>query len=133
MGLLDQSTSSLGGDGQAGSLVQGLMGMVNSPEIGGLEGVVQKFKDGGLTSAVTSWISTGDNISVSAEQIQSVLGNEHVQQLADKMGVDTQTASASIAEMLPQLIDKLTPNGELPEGGGLLEQGMSLLKGKLFS
>ena len=131
MGLLDQLTSSLGG-GQQGGLVQGLINMVNSPEIGGLEGVVQKFKDGGLAAAVGSWISTGENMQVSAEQIQSVLGNEHIQQIADKMGIDTQQASANIAEVLPQLIDQLTPNGELPEGG-LLEQGMSLLKGKLLS
>ncbi|MFM9912266.1 MAG: YidB family protein [Methylophilaceae bacterium] len=131
MGLLDQVASQLGG-GQSGGLIDGLMGMINSPEIGGLQGVVVKFQQGGLTTAVASWISTGDNVSVSAEQIQSVLGNEHIQQIADKLGVDTAQASASIAEMLPQLVDKLTPNGELPEGGGLLEQGMSMLKGKLF-
>lgn len=132
MSIFDQVVSQLGG-GQNGGLVNGLMNMINSPEIGGLQGVVEKFQQGGLTTAVASWVSTGDNVSVSAEQIQSVLSNEHIQQIADKMGVDTAQASASIAEMLPQVIDKLTPNGELPEGGGLLEQGMSLLKGKLFS
>lgn len=125
MSLFDQVTGMLGGesgDGMMGA-VQGLL-----QQNGGVGGLVEKFQQGGLADVVASWVSTGDNLPVSAEQIQAVLGNEQLAGLAQTMGIDTTQLSQQLAEQLPQLVDKLTPGGELPSGS-LAEQGLKVLSG----
>ena len=139
MGLLDQVTGAItsatgtssGGEGE-NSLLATVMQLVNNPQTGGLAGLVQSFQKGGLAEIANSWVSTGQNLPISSEQIQSVLGSEQVSQIASKLGISTDQASGKIAEFLPQIVDKLTPNGTIPEGGDLLSQGLELLKGKLF-
>lgn len=130
MGLLDSVGSMLGG-AQAGgnggdimSVAQQLLG-----QAGGLEGLLKKFQENGLGEVAASWVGKGQNLPISAEQIQKVLGNEQVAAIASKLGVDPQQASTQLAQMLPGLVDKLTPGGQVPEGGDLLAQGASLLKG----
>jgi uncharacterized protein YidB (DUF937 family) len=81
---------------------------------------------------VKSWVSTGQNLPISAEQIQSVLGNEQLQSLAAQAGLDTGQLSGQLAQLLPQVVDRLTPDGTVPEGSDLMSRGMELLKGKLF-
>lgn len=135
MGLFDQVVGALAG-GQSGgnaALLESVMQLVNNPQTGGLAGLVQSFQQGGLGEIVNSWVSTGQNLPISAEQIQSVLGGTALQDIAAKLGVGQQQASGSLAQMLPQIIDQLTPNGQLPQGGDLMAQGLELLKGKLFS
>jgi uncharacterized protein YidB (DUF937 family) len=97
--------------------------------------LVQSFQQGGLGDIVNSWVSTGQNLPVSAEQLQSVLGGGRLQDIAAQLGVSPEQAAGSLADLLPQVVDKLTPNGRIPEGGGdLLVQGMEMLKkGSLFS
>jgi uncharacterized protein YidB (DUF937 family) len=95
---------------------------------GGLSGLVQQFHDKGLGDVVTSWVGTGQNLPISAEQIQNVLSNEHVKAFAAKAGISPDVASAKIAELLPAIVDKLTPNGQVPEQSSLLQSGLSLLK-----
>lgn len=135
MSLLDQALGALGG-GQSGdnsALLQTVMQLVNNPQNGGLEGLIQSFQQGGLGEIVNSWVSTGLNLMVSAEQIQSVLGGSSLAGLAAQLGVSPEQASGSLADMLPQLIDQLTPNGQMPQGGDLLTQGLGMLKkGGLF-
>lgn len=136
MGLFDQVVGALAGGeaGSQGGLLQTVMQLVNDPKIGGLEGLVKTFQQGGLGEIVNSWVSSGQNLPISAEQIQSVLGGSALQDIAAKLGVSPQQASGSLAEVLPQWVDSMTPNGQLPEGGDLLAQGMDLLKkGGLFS
>jgi uncharacterized protein YidB (DUF937 family) len=126
MGLLDTLASQLGGDnnGALSALLE---------QQGGISGLIEKFQQGGLGEIAQSWIGTGDNLPISAEQIQSVLGNETVANIAAKFGVDPEQAAGQLSSVLPQLIDGLTPNGQVPEGGSdLLSAGLSLLKGKLF-
>lgn len=135
MGLLDQvvgAVSKMSGQSAQtdNSLLSSVLQLVNNPQTGGLSGLVESFQKGGLAKAVNSWVSTGQNIPVSAEQIQSVLGNEKIQNLASKLGINTNQVSAQLAEVLPQVIDKLTPNGTMPEAGDLLSKGLDLLKGK---
>ena len=135
MGLLDQVlgglTGKLTGSGDQSTLLEGVISLINNPQTGGLAGLVQTFKDKGLGSAVSSWIGTGENQAVTGEQIQQVLSSEHIQQIADKIGLPSGEASNMLASVLPQVIDKLTPDGTLPEGN-LVEQGLNLLKGKLL-
>lgn len=136
MGLFDhiagEAIGKLTGQGSGqSSLLDGVMDMLNNNQAGGIGGLVQSFKDKGLGDIVSSWIGTGSNLPISPEQIQQALGAEQVQQLAGKAGISPETASANLAEMLPNVIDKLTPNGQLPSGD-LLNQGLSLLKSKLL-
>lgn len=136
MGLLDSVVGALAG-GQGGGnsgLMDVVMQLINS-QPGGLGGLVQSFQQGGLGDIVNSWVSTGRNLPVSAEQLQSVLGGGQLQDIAAKLGVSPEQASGSLAELLPQVVDRLTPNGQIPEGGtDLLAQGMEMLKkGGLFS
>lgn len=62
----------------------------------------------------SSWVSSGENKAISAEMINQVLGTDQVQALAQKLGVDPAQASEFIAQHLPQLIDQLTPHGQVP-------------------
>ena len=127
MGLLDSVVGSLtagnaqGGNGLLDTVIQLIQ---NQP--GGLAGLVQSFQQGGLADVVNSWVSTG-------QQLASVLGSGPLQDIAAQLGVSPEQASGSLADLLPQIVDQLTPNGQLPQGGDLLTQGMDLLKkGGLF-
>jgi uncharacterized protein YidB (DUF937 family) len=136
MGLLDQLakgvTDKLSGEGGQNPIMDAALNLINNPQTGGLTGLVQTFKDKGLGDAVASWISTGENQQISAEQIQKVLGNQKIQQIAGKLGISTDELSGKLATMLPEVVDKLTPGGKLPEGG-LLNQALDMLKGKMQS
>jgi uncharacterized protein YidB (DUF937 family) len=140
MGLLDSLAGSvLGkvlGGGQQNALVEGVLGMLGKGNAatgggGGLAGLVDLFKQKGLGDQVSSWVSTDQNMPVSADQVHHALGGDAIQQLAAKAGVSPEQASGGLAHLLPQLIDQLTPGGNVPAGGAL-EQGLSMLKGKLF-
>ena len=136
MSLFDQVAGALAG-GQSGggsSLLATIMQLVNDPKHGGLQGLIQSFQQGGLGEIVNSWVSTGQNLPISAEQIQSVLGGSSMQDIAARLGVTQEQAAGSLAEMLPRVVDQMTPNGQVPQGGDLLAQGLDMLKkGGLFS
>ena len=93
----------------------------------GLGGVLSSLQSNGLGDAVSSWLSTGANKPVSAEQVHSALGTEKVQQFATQAGLSGTEASAALAGLLPGLVDKLSPNGKLPD-----TQGIESLIGKFL-
>ena len=134
MGLFDEVAGALAGNAQGGNngLLEAAMQLLNNPQTGGLAGLVNHFQQGGLGEVVKSWISTGQNLPVSAEQLQSVLGGSTLQGLAAQLGMSHDQVAGGLAGLLPQLVDKLTPDGTLPEGGDLLGQGLGALGGKLF-
>ncbi|HMK55585.1 MAG TPA: YidB family protein [Dissulfurispiraceae bacterium] len=133
MGLFDEIAGKVLGaiGGGAGSehagLVDEIMGMVSNKESGGLAGLLSSFKDKGLGDLMQSWIGTGQNLPISPDQIQQGLGMEQIQQIAQKIGVSPEIAKSKLAEFLPAIIDKLTPDGKLPEGG-LLSKALDALK-----
>lgn len=128
MGLLDGILGSLG-NGSGGDAISAVTNLINS-QPGGLGGMVEKFQHGGLGEVAQSWVSTGDNMPISADQIQAVLGSAPVAEFAQKLGIDPQMAAGTIAQLLPQVVDHVTPNGQVPTGGlGDLIGGLSgLLK-----
>lgn len=130
MGFLDEVGSMLGGSGAAGGS-GGIMDVAQHllSENGGLQGVIDKFQQGGLGEHVASWIGNGQNLPISAEQIQQVLGSDQVAAIAGKLGIDPQQAATVVAQHLPDVVSKLTPNGQVPDASGLLAQGSELLKG----
>jgi len=114
MSLLDLAGQLLSGRQPGGkNLASEVLAMVNGHP-GALTGLVQSFQQGGLGEAVNSWIGTGQNLPVSADQIQGVLGDERVQALAAKFGISPEDMRSHLAQLIPALIDHLTPNGHLP-------------------
>ena len=136
MGLLDDALKSATGtatpDASQSPLASAVLSMLSSNESGGISGLAQQFAAKGLGHIVSSWIGTGQNLPISPEQLQSVLGSEQVQAIAAKAGISPTAVNTALAQILPQLVDKMTPNGEVPQGD-LMSKGMDLLKGKLFS
>ncbi|HEX5737227.1 MAG TPA: YidB family protein [Hydrogenophaga sp.] len=111
-----------GATGATGGLdPQMLMGIVMAliNQAGGLQGLLAKLQAGGLGEATQSWVGTGANQSVAPDQLGSALGPDLMAMIARQMGGDTQQASSTIAELLPELIDRLTPQGQLPADNGL--------------
>jgi uncharacterized protein YidB (DUF937 family) len=135
MGLFDtlvDVVSSQAGNAMGNGLLSTVMEMVNNPETGGLKGLVEKVAAGGLGEQVASWVGTGQNLPVSAAQIQSVLGSETVQNIAARFGIDPTAAADSLASMLPEVVNQLTPNGEVPAtDSDLVQQGLTALTGFL--
>jgi uncharacterized protein YidB (DUF937 family) len=130
MGLLDSMLGSMLG-GQSGAqaaplgdaLTQVLGGLLtgggsSGAAGGGLGGLVEQFQRAGLGEIIGSWISTGRNLPVSAEQIGQVLGSDTVAQIAQRLGVDPEQAAGQLSHILPEVIDRLTPNGQLPAQTG---------------
>ena len=135
MGLFDdlasKASSLFGGEGgEQSGLVGGIMEMLTNKDSVGLSGLVQSFQDKGLGDIISSWVGTGENLPITAEQIKEGLGSDMIQNLAAKAGISQEDISAKLAEFLPGVIDKLTPDGTISEGG-LLEKGMEFFKGKL--
>ncbi|WP_313451994.1 YidB family protein [Brevundimonas sp.] len=113
MGMLDNVLNGLGGDaaGGVGDLLRGQ---------GGVGGLVEKFNQAGLADVVGSWIGTGANANISAEQITAVIGHGPLADIAAKMGVTPQQAGETLAGLLPEAIDRLTPGGQLNGADDLL-------------
>jgi uncharacterized protein YidB (DUF937 family) len=117
--IKDQVSGVLSGSdetSQAG-LLEALGGLLNHPELGGLQGLIHRFEEKGLGAVASSWVGTGENMPISGEMLQQVLGSDKIQAYADKLGMSTQDASDHLAEVLPQVVDTLTPNGSVEEGG----------------
>jgi uncharacterized protein YidB (DUF937 family) len=137
MGLLDQlvgqMTAAAGGqslDGAPqGGLMAGVMTMVDNA--GGVPALLEQLKASGLGEHVASWIGSGENLPVTASQLVEALGAGQLAQVAQQAGVAPEHAASGLAQLLPQLIDQLSPGGQMPEGG-MLSQGLSMLAGRLL-
>ena len=128
MSLLDNLTSLAGGQNAGGtSALELIGGLIN--HAGGMQGLINTLQQGGLRSAVESWISTGPNQGISSGQLsQAISGTPlaaHVSEIATKMGVDPSQVLGQLAQHLPQAVDHLTPNGQLPNA----EADLSALQG----
>lgn len=125
------SNSAAGGMGGLGGL-GGLIGLVASnPQLlqiitgmlsnggaeGGLGGLMGKFQQAGLGDAMSSWIGSGPNQPVSPDQMTSALGEDTVGNIASQLGVSQGEAADQLSQLLPEIINQLTPNGQAPAGG----------------
>ena len=138
MGLFDSVAGGLGqmlggqqAQGAAGDnpMLQAVMGLMNNS--GGLSGLLDKFQQGGLGDLVQSWVGTGSNLPISAEQIQQVLGSGALGDIASKLGIQPEQAAGELSQALPDVVDKLTPGGQLPTEGDLMATAQQML-GKLL-
>lgn len=127
--------SAVGGSlgGNKGGLMSLLPLLLNSDSpLGGLSGLIGKLQAGGLGDALSSWVGAGDNQEVSADALKSALGDDVMHSIMDKLGMDEGTAANTLKDVLPQLVDKLSPQGELPADDGVHSIDLISLAGKLF-
>src|SRR5258705_11994622 len=82
---------------------------------GGVAGVLDKFRQAGYADHADSWQSTGQNMPISGSALQEVLGSGAIGQIAQQLGLSHGETAGGLAQMLPQLIDKFTPNGQVPD------------------
>jgi uncharacterized protein YidB (DUF937 family) len=119
----------LGGGNQAQSgnlILQVVLSMLQ--QNGGLEGVLGKFRQGGLAQQADSWVSTGQNMNISPDQLQQVFGSSTISDLASRLGMSEGQASSTMAQLLPDVINQLTPEGQVPENSNEeIAQGLSML------
>jgi uncharacterized protein YidB (DUF937 family) len=131
MGLLDQVAGALTGTKGAGVnavLLQQLMSMLSKP--GALSGLMETFQKVGLGRILESWVGSGKNLPISAAQVEQVFGDGTLGDLAAKAGLDKARTASALSGLLPQVIDKLSPQGAMPSGkdlGGLLASVGKLL------
>ena len=128
MGLLDSVAGMMGGGGNSGSPVGAILGMLNDHP-GGLAGLASQFQQGGLGNLMSSWLGNGQNMPVSADQLSSVFSSGQLSNLASQLGTDQSGALSHLTQLLPGVIDKLSPNGSLPQGNNWMSTAAGLLGG----
>ncbi|MBS0305358.1 MAG: DUF937 domain-containing protein [Proteobacteria bacterium] len=131
MGLLDSLVGALGQGGAAnpqGDLLKMLIGMLSQGGaeagsgaaapggLGGLGGLLEAFARNGLGHVADSWVGSGQNLPVSADQLSQVLGSERVGQMANQLGLNPGDLLGQLVHLLPQVVDKVTPQGQVPQG-----------------
>jgi uncharacterized protein YidB (DUF937 family) len=132
MGLMDQLGQAVGGmmGGQPAQnpLLQAVTSLLGqNSNVGGLAGIVQAFQKNGLGDIVNSWVGTGKNLPITPNQIKQGLGGDFLSQLASKAGISPDAASAQLSSLLPDMIDKVTPNGKIEYGG--IDQLLKMFQG----
>ena len=132
MSFLDSLLNGLGNgseEGSGGAMAGGLAELVQSQ--GGLGGLITKLGQGGMSDAAASWIGKGQNLPISADQIAQVIGSGPIGTFAQRLGISPDQAAQVIASTLPQLIDHLTPGGNLTEAGNPLNDLLENIPGGL--
>jgi uncharacterized protein YidB (DUF937 family) len=109
VGMLTQGGG--GAAGAGGGAMGGMGGM------GGLGGLLGKLTQSGLGDQVNSWVGTGQNMPVSADQITNAMGSDTIGQLAQQLGLGHGDVAGHLSQMLPHLVDKMTPGGQMPQAG----------------
>ena len=128
MDILNTIQSGLGGgqEDKQQDLLGSVMGMIGGQ--GGLQNLISQFDAKGLGDIIGSWVGTGQNKSISADQIQNVIGSDALSGIASKLGINVNDLSGQLSNLLPGVVDKLTPDGKVPEGD-IMNKGMDLLGG----
>ncbi|HEX3117903.1 MAG TPA: YidB family protein [Candidatus Acidoferrum sp.] len=120
MGIFDEVQKiggSLLGENHAGAL-SAITDYINSPQVGGISGLQKMFQEKGLGGIVGSWIGTGQNLPISADQLNSVLHCDALNQVASKFGIDPNMLQSAMTQILPHVVDQMTPNGQIASAAG---------------
>lgn len=110
MGLFDGVLGGVVGASMV-SVVNGIL-----EKHGGVQGIVNEFEKNGLGPTVRSWVGTGPNDAVSPADVHRVLGSDLLQQLSARSGLSVQELAEKLSQLLPQAVDRLTPDGTIPKG-----------------
>jgi len=128
MGILDTLLQNVvvGTQQGQGSMLQVALQLLQ--QNGGLPGIISKFEHGGMADHVSSWVATGANMPISGAQLQEILGSGSIGEIAQRLGMSHGDASSGMAQVLPQLIDALTPAGQIPaDHRDIVERARALL------
>lgn len=123
MGILDKAIDMLGGnhlpmmDTRMKLMQAALSLLANNGQAGGVHALVHRFNQAGMGKVIQSWIGTGENVPVTGEQMQQVLDAGQLRQISEETGLSEPEAASQLGDMLPDLVDKLTPAGHVPPGG----------------
>jgi uncharacterized protein YidB (DUF937 family) len=129
----------LGGAGGGGGGLGGLAGMLGGGapaqanaqgghvDVGGLGGIIDSFQKSGLGHITDSWVGGGDNLPVSGDQVTQALGHDKISQIANQLGMPHGDVAGGLAQMLPGLINHVTPNGQVPEDHSMIGDALSML------
>jgi uncharacterized protein YidB (DUF937 family) len=126
MDLMDSLKSALGGGDKKDDLMSSIMELLGGQ--GGLQNLISQFDANGLGDVIGSWVGTGQNKSITPDQIQNVLGSDVLGGVASKLGLNVKDLSGQLSNLLPNVVDKLTPEGKVPEGD-IMSQASDLLGG----
>jgi uncharacterized protein YidB (DUF937 family) len=126
MDILNTIQSALGGGGKKDDLMSSITQLLGGQ--GGLQNLISQFDAKGLGDIIGSWVGTGQNKSISPDQIKNVLGSDVLGGIASKLGLNVNDLSSQLSNLLPGVVDKLTPEGKVPEGD-IMSQASDLLGG----
>jgi len=133
-GLLGQVMGGMTGGGQSPTqaqaqnpLLQIVLQMLQ--QNGGLSGMLGKMQQAGYGQQAQSWIGTGENMPIDAGALSQIFGQGQLGQLAQQLGVSREEASGELAQMLPQVVDQMTPAGQIPDNNSdLVNQALAMLQ-----
>lgn len=118
MNIIDliKSLLGLGGNsgGKGGNLAFDAIGMLLKNS-GGLKGLIEKFTQNGQGAAAASWVGLDKNQEIGGHDLEAAVGGDQLSQIAAKFGIDKSALSGRLAELLPKVVDKLTPTGQVPD------------------
>jgi uncharacterized protein YidB (DUF937 family) len=130
MGILDgllENVLGIGAQQSQGSMLQVALQVLE--QNGGLPGIISKFEHGGMADHVGSWVGTGANMPITGAQLQEILGSGSIGEIAQRLGLSHGDASSGLAQVLPNLIDKLTPTGQIPaDHDDIVERARAMLE-----
>jgi len=128
--LLKELASRLKLGERAGPLLTMLLSLIFDEKRGGFAGFIDRFRSNNMGELLTSWLGNGENRSLTLSQLESVLGNNVMQQMASRLDLSTGTVSTALGQLIPIVIDKLSPDGKLPVGNGVPESVRVYLTGE---
>jgi uncharacterized protein YidB (DUF937 family) len=120
--LLNSVMSGFGGNtGVAGTLAKELLSGFQQNQGAGLSNLVEQLSKKGLGNVVQSWVGTGANQTVTPDQLSQAMDPGMLQQLASKLGISPDVLTSHLAEILPKIVDRLTPDGKLPQSADAMQ------------
>jgi uncharacterized protein YidB (DUF937 family) len=118
---IGETNSSGETESQSQNLLNGALGILES--MGGVDGLVKKFQQSGLGDLAASWVGTGENKGILPDQLASILGKDQIAAVAQQAGIPESQGASVLSQILPSIVDKLTPDGTAPESGNLATWG----------
>lgn len=135
MGIFDNVGSLIGnmmnsgGGQQTNSLLQMATQMLTQQGANGQSGladIISKFQQGGLGDIAKSWVGTGENQIVSAEQISTILGSGKLSEIASQLGMSHEDVAGGLSKILPDLVNHATPDGQVPESNDFISNALAM-------
>ena len=117
---------------QKGKLLQAAMGALGGGGGGlaGLSGVLSKFQSAGLQGKADSWVGNGPNERLSADEVGQALGDDQVAQIAQQAGMSPDKAKRALSKLIPNAVNDLTPEGQMPQSDDALQGALNALRGR---